>query len=164
MAEMLVNREEESMIRRMQEQDIDAVTAIEQEIFSKPWSKKSFLDAIQSAHTIYLAAEEKTGIMGYCGIWLSGESADLCNMAVVPSCRRRGIGKGLLSEAIRLSIERGAEEIFLEVRESNHPAIVLYEKTGFERIGIRKGYYHAPTEDAIIMRCFLADSKGRHGW
>lgn len=140
------------MIREIQEQDIDAVTAIEQEIFSKPWSRKSFQDAIQSEYTIYLVAEEAAEIMGYCGIWLSGETGDLCNMAVVPSCRRRGIGRKLLAEAIRLSTERGAEEIFLEVRESNHPAIALYKNLGFQKIGIRKGYYHAPAEDAVIMR------------
>lgn len=141
------------MIRRMQEQDIDAVTAIEQEIFSKPWSKKSFLDAVRAEHTIYLLAEGATAIMGYCGIWLSGETGDLCNMAVRPSCRRRGIGRELLAEAIHLSIGRGAKEIFLEVRESNEPAIVLYKNFGFQKIGIRKGYYHIPTEDAVIMRC-----------
>lgn len=140
------------MIREIQEQDIDAVTAIEQEIFSKPWSRKSFQDAIQSEYTIYLAAEEAAEIMGYCGIWLSGETGDLCNMAIVPSCRRRGIGRKLLAEAIRLSTERGAEEIFLEVRESNHPAIALYKNLGFQKIGIRKGYYRVPAEDAVIMR------------
>ena len=140
------------MIREIQEQDIDAVTAIEQEIFSKPWSRKSFQDAIQSEYTIYLTAEEAAEIMGYCGIWLSGETGDLCNMAIVPSCRRRGIGRKLLAEAIRLSTERGAEEIFLEVRESNHPAIALYKNLGFQKIGIRKGYYRVPAEDAVIMR------------
>lgn len=140
------------MIREIQEQDIDAVTAIEQEIFSKPWSRKSFQDAIQSEYTIYLAAEEAAEITGYCGIWLSGETGDLCNMAIVPSCRRRGIGRKLLAEAIRLSTERGAEEIFLEVRESNHPAIALYKNLGFQKIGIRKGYYRVPAEDAVIMR------------
>jgi len=141
------------MIRRMLKQDIDTVAAIEQEIFSKPWSKKSFQDAVQSEHTIYLAAEGEAGLTGYCGIWLSGETGDLCNMAVVPSYRKCGIGKALLLEGIRLSAKQGAEELFLEVRESNVPAIGLYEKNGFQKIGIRKGYYHAPIEDAVIMRC-----------
>ncbi len=146
------------MIRQMREQDIDAVAAIEQEIFSKPWSKKSFQDALQSEHTIYLVAEDETGLTGYCGIWLSGETGDLCNMAVVSSCRKRGIGKVLLLEGIRQSAKKGVVELFLEVRESNVSASILYEKTGFQKIGIRKGYYHAPTEDAVIMRCEIGNT------
>lgn len=152
------DREEKGMIRQMREQDMDAVTAIEQEIFSKPWSRKSFQDALQSEHTIYLVSEGETGLTGYCGIWLSGETGDLCNMAVVPSCRKCGIGRALLQEGIRLSEKRGVEELFLEVRESNVPAIVLYEKIGFQKIGIRKGYYQAPVEDAVMMRCEMGNA------
>lgn len=144
------------VIRQMQGRDVDAAAALEREIFSKPWSKKSFQDALQSEYTIYLVAEDNMGIIGYCGIWLSSETGDLCNMAVLPSCRRQGIGRKLLEKAIHIAAGRGAEEIFLEVRESNLAAFTLYEKLGFQKVGIRKGYYHAPTEDAIVMRYGIA--------
>lgn len=144
------------MIRQMQGQDVDAVAMLEQEIFSNPWSKKSFQDALQSEYTVYFVAEEEMGIIGYCGVWLSAETGDLCNMAVLPSCRRQGIGRRLQEKAIHSAIGRGAEEIFLEVRESNQAAFALYEKFGFQKTGIRKGYYRAPTEDAIVMRYGIA--------
>ena len=144
------------MIRQMQGQDVDAVAMLEQEIFSNPWSKKSFQDALQSEYTVYFVAEEEMGIIGYCGVWLSAETGDLCNMAVLPSCRRQGIGRRLLEKAIHSAIGRGAEEIVLEVRESNQAACALYEKFGFQKTGIRKGYYRAPPEDAIVMRYGIA--------
>lgn len=140
------------MIRQMQEQDVAEVALIEREIFSSPWSEKSFWDAIQSEDNIYLVAVQEEKIVGYCGIWTSYETADLCNMAVAVAYRRHHLGKKLLSEAIRLSAERKVQIILLEVRESNQGAIGMYEKMGFRRIGVRKGYYDAPKEDAILMQ------------
>lgn len=145
------------MIRQMQEQDIAEVAAIEKEIFSSPWSEESFRDALQSEDNIYLVAAESGRIVGYCGIWTSYETGDLCNIAVVPDYRRCQIGGNLLKEAIRLAIERQVQSLLLEVRGSNSSAIALYKKIGFHNIGIRKDYYRSPKEDAILMQCELTD-------
>ena len=136
---------------RMTEKDIKEVCELEKSIFSSPWSEKSFLDAQKSRENVYLVAKEEGKIIGYCGIWTSFETADLCNMAVDASCRKRGIGYTLLTEAIKIIKEMKVEKLLLEVRESNQTAISLYRKIGFETIGVRKAYYSAPTEDAILM-------------
>jgi ribosomal-protein-alanine N-acetyltransferase len=141
----------------MQEQDIAAVAAMEQMIFSSPWSEKSFRDALQSEENIYLVAEEEQ-IAGYCGIWISYETADLCNMAVMPEYRRRQIGEALLLEGINRAAKRQVQSLLLEVRQSNQAAIGLYEKIGFQKIGIRKNYYRLPQEDAVLMQYAIKHS------
>ena len=140
------------MIRPMQRQDIKRVLEIEQSIFSAPWSEKSFMDAYCAESNIYLVAIKEEMVIGYCGLWVSYETADLCNMAVDKTYRQQGAARELLKEGLRLCKERSVESVLLEVRESNIPAIRLYEKTGFARIGKRKKYYKEPVEDAILMQ------------
>mgnify|MGYP001396032606 FL=1 len=129
------------MIRPMQRQDIKRVLEIEQNIFSAPWSEKSFMDAYCAESNIYLVAIKEETVIGYCGLWVSYETADLCNMAVDKTYRQQGAARELLKEGLRLCKERSVESVLLEVRESNIPAIRLYEKMGFARIGKRKKYY-----------------------
>ena len=70
----------------------------------------------------------------------------------VKKCRQgQGIGKMLVEELIKRVTETGVTTLHLEVRESNAPAISLYEKLGFVQQGIRRNYYEAPTEDGIMM-------------
>ena len=116
------------MIDRLQEKDIDQVAQIEAEIFSVPWSIKSFKDALASEQNIYLKAETDGQIVGYCGIWTSFESADLCNIAVKKEFRKAGLGQKLLEAGIQEAAAKGVERILLEVRQSNKAAIRLYEK------------------------------------
>lgn len=144
------------MIREMEWEDVSKVAELEKSIFSVPWSEKSFRDSFASQDTIYLVEVLDGEIAGYCGIWVSYDTADLCNMAVAHSHRRKGIAKRLLQEISSLAEKRKVERILLEVRGSNFGAINLYQKSGFRQIGIRKGYYHAPEEDAILMECYLS--------
>ena len=127
-------------IINMSENDIDAVVAIEEQIFSRPWSRKSFLDAFAVEENVYLVAKNGDKVVGYCGIWISYEDADLCNMAVLPEYRRQNIGQRLLEKGISFIGAKQVERLHLEVRESNRPAILLYQKIGFEPVGIRKKY------------------------
>ncbi len=144
------------MIREMEWEDVSKVAELEKSIFSVPWSEKSFRDSFASQDTIYLVEVLDGEIAGYCGIWVSYDTADLCNMAVAHSHRRKGIAKRLLQEISSFAEKRKVERILLEVRGSNFGAINLYQKSGFRQIGIRKGYYHAPEEDAILMECYLS--------
>lgn len=143
------------MVRDMRKEDIAEVVAIEKSIFTAPWSEKSFLDALESPQNIYLVEECKGQIAGYCGIWTSFDSSDLCNMAVVPTFRRKNIGERLLLEGIACAKKMGVEHMLLEVRKKNQPAIGLYQKNGFHEIGIRKAYYTKPVEDALLMEKHL---------
>lgn len=141
--------------RQMNEGDIQAVARLEQKIFSAPWSEKSFRDAVRSADNCYLVAVSGETVIGYCGLWCSYDCADLCNLAVSEEFREQKLGSELLSRAMLQVRGRGVRRIVLEVRRSNTPAIALYDKLGFQNIGIRPGYYSRPTEDGILMERIL---------
>ncbi len=148
------------MIRRMTERDVPQVVGIEKAAFSQPWSENAFLESLASENTYFLVAEEHvtnscgnegTVIIGYAGMYISFEEGEITNVAVADVLRGSGVGealmKRLLSDAKNLAVTR----IILEVRAGNAPAIGLYIKCGFKKIGIRKGFYDFPKEDADIM-------------
>lgn len=138
-------------IRRMDESDLDKVYSIEKATFSIPWSYESFLDTLKLPQTIYLVAEFQGDIVGYLGIWKVLDEGNITNVAVKEDLRKKGIGHLLISEGIRIAKNEGIKDLTLEVRESNIYAISLYEKNGFENVGIRPGFYERPKEDAVIM-------------
>lgn len=138
-------------VRLMTEQDLDEVVEIEHATFSQPWSKQGFLDTLKNKDTLYLVAEENGEIIGYLGLWQSFEEADITNVAVKKTARRKGTATALLEEAGRKAKLRGITALTLEVRKSNEAAIRLYEKQGFRSVGIRPGFYDMPKEDAVIM-------------
>ena len=141
-----------AVVRLMQKRDLERVLEMEQAYFSKPWSRKSFCDALDAEGTLYFSAQEGQAVVGYCGFFLSYESADLCNMVVEKHMRQQGIGEQMLRTAFPILRSQGVEQVFLEVRETNLPAICLYEKMNFQIIGKRKGYYSEPVEDAVLMK------------
>ncbi|WP_413466020.1 ribosomal protein S18-alanine N-acetyltransferase [Metabacillus litoralis] len=139
-------------IRRMQKEDIDQVYQIELLSFSAPWSKESLLYELeQNLFAKYLVVESEEQIVGYCGLWVIMEDAQITNIAVHPEYRGLQIGESLLKFAVQLSKEMKAKRITLEVRVSNHVAQSLYKKVGFVTGGIRKRYYTDNQEDALIM-------------
>ena len=89
---------------------------------------------------------------GYAACLLSVDTADLLDIAVLSEYRGKGRADALMTFLQAECLARGIKEIFLEVRASNTPAISLYKKHGYQEISIRKKYYSAPTEDALIMR------------
>ncbi len=145
-------------IRRMQEQDAAQAAEIDREVFSCPWSRQGFLDSLANPAALFLVAEEEAAdcggggaIAGYIGMYLSMDEAEITNVAVKPEFCRRGIGNALIAAAKTRAQEAGVSRMVLEVRLSNCAAIRLYEKNGFCRIGIRRGFYEKPKEDAGIM-------------
>lgn len=142
---------QEIRIERMQPADALAAASIEKELFGQPWSCEGFLSALASQDAFYLSVFLDGKLVGYCGFYQSFEEAEITNVAVAPSCQRRGIGMRMLEELIRCGGERGVERYILEVRISNGRAIRLYEKLGFAKAGVRRGFYEMPKEDALIM-------------
>lgn len=138
-------------IRKMCEQDIDEVEQIEKEIFSVPWSAKSFLDACKNENNIYLTCIIDGEVAGYCGLWTVLGEGNITNMAVSHKHRRKGIGMALMQEMEKRGHEKEVSVFFLEVRESNAAARALYEELGYEQIGVRKRFYEKPVENAVIM-------------
>ncbi|WOO38824.1 ribosomal protein S18-alanine N-acetyltransferase [Anaerocolumna sp. AGMB13020] len=139
------------LIRHMQEEDMDQVYAIECNSFSRPWSRDSFLQSLRNPSNLYLVVEEEGRILGYCGLWGIVGEGEITNVAVDSEYRHRGVGEAMLRELLRQAGETGIETFTLEVRISNISAIHLYHKLGFQDTAIRKNYYDAPVEDALIM-------------
>ncbi len=104
-------------------------------------------------------AEVDDAIIGYLIAREAGGSGEILNLAVDPPRRRAGIARALLDAGLAALRRRGAEEIFLEVRESNLAAQALYLGAGFRPVGQRAGYYRNPMEDALVLR--LGPSPGR---
>ena len=144
------------LIREMTFADIPQAEEIEKQCFSLPWSDKSFQDSIIREDTLFLVCEEQGRITGYIGMYVSFDEGSITNVAVLPVHRKKGYGEALVCRAKEKAIEQQVERIFLEVRVSNTPAIALYQKMGFEELGIRKNFYDHPREDAYIMSCELS--------
>lgn len=139
------------VIRQMREEDMEQVYSIESSSFSRPWSKESFLSSLKSPNNLYLVAEEKGIILGYCGLWGIVGEGEITNVAVHRDFRKQGVGEAMLRELLRQAKEKEITAFTLEVRLSNQSAIHLYHKLGFVATAVRKNYYEAPTEDALIM-------------
>jgi ribosomal-protein-alanine N-acetyltransferase len=138
-------------IRYMKTQDLKMVAEIEKENFSSPWNEKDFETYINREGTVFLTACENEKTVGYIGLISAADEADITNVSVLKSERKHGIGNALVVKAVEEALKLGVKKIFLEVRKSNEAAVSLYKKNGFEQVGIRKDYYHNPTEDALLM-------------
>ena len=139
------------IIRRLQENDIEAISRIEQASFSMPWSPQDFADLLNRPYCTYLVAEVDGILAGSCGMTKLGNEGNIDNVVVAEEFRGRGIAQRLMQELIADGEARGMEAFTLEVRVSNAAAIHVYEKMGFVSEGIRPGFYEKPKEDAMIM-------------
>lgn len=139
-------------IREMTVAHVDGVSAIEERSFPTPWSRHAFISEItENSMADYVVALAGQEVVGYGGMWTVFDEAHITNIAVAPEWRRLGIGSMLLRELALRARAKGVNRMTLEVRVSNYPARHLYEKFGFVRKGLRRGYYADTQEDAIIM-------------
>jgi len=138
----------------MTEEDLDQVLEIEQSSFSAPWSRKLFQETLSFPASLNFVLRKRVDnrVVGYANFYLIANEVQILNVAVAPESRKRGYAATLLTHAIAFLAQRGADEYFLEVRESNDEAMRLYQRLGFKKIGIRKRYYSETNEDAIVMR------------
>jgi ribosomal-protein-alanine N-acetyltransferase len=140
-------------IRPMMEIDLVEVAAIELRSYAFPWSENIFRDCLRVGYTCR-ALDLDGQIIGYGVMSLGAGEAHLLNICVRDEFRAVGIGRRLLEHLLERAAAAGVTEAFLEVRPSNLAAIRLYQRLGFEQIGIRRGYYQAPDgrEDAIVLK------------
>ena len=139
-------------ISPMRLSDVPAIAALEQALFSAPWDEASIRAELQNPLALWLTARQDDRVVGYVGSQTVFEDADILNLAVDPQFRRLGIGLRLMQRLEHSLADRGAEQITLEVRASNQPAIRLYTALGYTRAGLRRGYYERPREDALILQ------------
>ena len=142
-------------LRRGNIDDLAAICALEAASFDDPWSEDDFRAAFESPVCEYVIAEDGGAVIGYALFSSIYEDAEIMSLAVDPERRRGGVGSAMLRRVAECVSIRGAEALFLEVRESNEAAIGLYGSFGFEIIRRIKRYYRMPTEDAIVMRLSL---------
>lgn len=147
------NAEPKTEIRRIDGESACKAALLEQLCFSHPWSEKAILEEAQRGY--FVAAYLDGAFAGYAGMTEVLDECGICNVAVMPECRRHGIGEALVADLIRRARETNAFVIMLEVRRSNAPAIKLYEKMGFELVGERKNFYDKPKEDALLYNFYL---------
>lgn len=151
-------------IETMSVQDVSAVAAIEARQHQIPWSPAGFEDALRHGwHTRVLRDTDQPGsiVCGYFVAMTAGDDEELLTITVAPEYEGRGYGQRLLQCLIQEATARQAQRLFLEVRQSNHRAIRLYEAAGFTISGMRKNYYITPAdatrgqaagrEDAVLM-------------
>lgn len=145
-------------IRMMTQSDLPEILRLERELFSEPWSEQMFKEDIDKEDSYVLinsSPEEK--IDAYICGWRILDEYHITNFGVKSCCQRTGLGSVLLDQTISNLKKSGCTKFYLEVRQSNIPAIKLYLKFGFRIIGIRKRYYDNPPEAALIMT--LIDEK-----
>ncbi len=142
------------ILRACNQTDVKALAKLERECFSMPWNERMLVGAFSRIDFVCFILEEAGETVGYvCGTTLF-ETAELARIAVARSHRRKGLGEKLLDAFIACVKERGAQQVFLEVRESNAPAIALYEKRGFEKGRVRAKYYENG-ENGLEMKKLL---------
>jgi ribosomal-protein-alanine N-acetyltransferase len=138
-------------VRRMADSDLDIVSSIEKEVFTDPWSRNAFKTDLNNKMAWPMVAEFEKKVVGYSNIYIVAGEVQIGNFAVAPGFRNRGVAKKMMSEIFDKAGESNCRTIFLEVRESNIPAMELYKSYGFVSSGKRKDYYLNPNENAIIM-------------
>lgn len=141
-------------IRPMTEDNFTAAAHIEQACFSdRPWTAEQFHEELSLDFSRTFIAYSDGEAAGFVNLWLTPPMALINNIAVLPGFRRRGIAQALIKAA--LSACDNCTSLTLEVRESNQPAIELYNIMDFSQVGRRKRFYENPTEDALIMTKFF---------
>ena len=141
----------EVIIKPLTDEYVDQVCVLEEEAFSMPWHKESFLEMIANENACYLVALAGEEVVASCGLRHIVGEGEITNVVTKNTLRGRGVGRQILLKLLEEGSKMGAEAYTLEVRVSNAPAIHLYESLGFVSEGVRKNFYEDPTEDALIM-------------
>jgi [ribosomal protein S18]-alanine N-acetyltransferase len=149
-------------IRLMTAADIDSVLAIAENLAEAPhWPRSAYMNAIhpESAprRIALVAAPQPGSVHGFAVASLLPPQAELETIAVAPEGQRQGLGKRIFQALAAELKAAGADELLLEVRASNRPALAFYRALGFVKTGLRPGYYADPIQDAVLMRLPLAD-------
>ncbi|MBW3094054.1 ribosomal protein S18-alanine N-acetyltransferase [Bifidobacterium sp. 64T4] len=143
---------------------VRSITASERELFGRgAWSESSVRQELDAPARFYFAdvdedadADGRSVIRGYAGFWYDGDDAEIMTIGVGKAYQRQGIAAALLQRLIDEARAQGAARMLLEVRVDNDPALALYERFGFQRLGLRKRYYQPEGIDAYTMSLDVA--------
>ena len=135
---------------------LGAVAELEEVCFADPWSEKA-LELLTTDEAYGAVCSVEGRVIAYGGVLWTPFEGQITNIATHPDARRQGMGAAILEHLIAQATLRGCEQLSLEARVSNVPAIALYERYGFVKMGLRRGFYKHPTEDAYVM-CLSLDN------
>ena len=164
-----------------EDDDIPQILEIESEAISPPWTHGALLDELCIEDSLFAVARgvaaipqsvadngkwrveerEYGDIQGFLILRCMGDDGELLQVAVDKALRRTGIADALMETAIGFAEGNKLKSVYLEVRESNEAAIMLYQKHGFKPISFRREYFSDPIEDAIVMSCELSQDLSR---
>ena len=138
-------------LREWKYSDILKISEMEKECFPhEPWSFQMLASSFESESFHGILVEDGGEIVGYGGITVAYDTADIENIAVAEAYRRGGAGSAILDRLIEIARKNGAAKVFLEVRVSNTPAMLMYLKHGFNGLYARTRYY-SDGEDCLVM-------------
>ena len=137
-------------VQPLTQEHLPSVEEIERACFAHPWSQSSLALLLTPPNGGFVCVE-KGEVVGYVGFLGVIDELEITNVAVRPDCRRRGFGEALIEALTDYARTVGAVRVTLDVRVSNHPAVALYQKMNFTPCGVRKNFYSAPREDAMVM-------------
>ncbi len=141
-------------VRSLDIGDLEALTALEKECFSDPWTEVMLADSLENPSVHTVGAFDGDILIGYL-MWMSlPPDCEILNVACKPSYRRQGIARALFGYCRREN-GKNVSHYMLEVRDSNAPARALYARLGFMPVEVRRNYYKNPKEDAILMDLYL---------
>lgn len=128
--------------------------------FSTPWTREEFAHATEQDVFYLFAAwkkqnDAKNTLVAYLAVYFVAGEVEILNIATHPHYRRLGIAQKLFDALRSFAQSQAATRVLLEVREHNVPAITLYEKEGFVRVGMRKKYYEDTGENALVYELHL---------
>ncbi len=134
---------------------VKGIHAIEMECFSEPWTEENIISQLNGDNHVFLVALDGESVVGYVGMMNVLDEGYISNVAVTSAYRRQNIADALIMELMHRAAALELSFVTLEVRESNEPAKALYAKHGFKAVGLRKGYYTKPKENAVLMTAYL---------
>jgi ribosomal-protein-alanine N-acetyltransferase len=144
----------EVVLRPMTVEHIDALLPYEQAMFgSEAWTRHGYrAELADTRYRTYLVAEDAGGsLLGWAGVRVVADEAEILTVGVVPEARRRGIARRLVAALLSAARDAGASDVYLEVRVDNAAARTLYLSEGFDEAGVRRGYYDLGRVDAVVM-------------
>lgn len=147
---------DQSRLRPLTPEDLEAIMEIERRAYRFPWTAGIFRDCLRVGYCCW-CYERNDRIEGYGVMSVAAGESHILNLTVRPESQRQGIGARLMRHFLQLARRHNADIVMLEVRPSNTPAVRLYEKMGFNEVGVRRNYYPADEgrEDALLLALSL---------
>jgi len=142
----------ENEVARLGAEHVRDLMALEGKCFDYHWTQEQFLLGVEKNAFLVFGIYRRETLAGYIAFSIIKDEMEILNLAVHPDFRRQGLAEKLLKESFRACIENNVRKSFLDVKISNDPALGLYRKFGYKKIGVRKKYYPDTREDALLFR------------